>query len=301
MTTTYSGYVTLIGRPNVGKSTLLNRFLGQKISITSKKPQTTRHQIHGIYTQDEKQIIFVDTPGLHLAQGKRNKALNHYMNSAAKQALRDVDIIVFVLDRTKWSDEDELVFQQIKHLNRPIIVAFNKIDWLEDKESLLPFLQEVNQKHDFAALVPISALNGKQVNKLLQEIEKRLPEGPHFYPEDQVTNVSSRFLASEILREKITRLLGEELPYAVNVEIEKFEYQNNVLHLHALILVEREGQKKILIGNKGAQLKELGTAARLDMEKTFDSKVMLNLWVKVKSNWSDDERALKSLGYTDIN
>lgn len=294
------GYVALVGRPNVGKSTLLNRILGQKISITCKKPQTTRHQIMGIRTEGDVQTIYVDTPGMHVAEGTRDKAINHYMNDAAKQALRDVDVAVFLIDRTKWMPEDQLVLERLTYLECPVILAINKVDWLEDKTTLLPFIEEVSKKHNFAAIVPISALSGKKVNALVHEIEKRLPEGEHFYPEDQVTDRSLRFLASELVREKIMRQLGEELPYSVTVEIEQFKQEGRILHIHALILVEREGQRKIIIGDKGNQLKLIGRDARLDMEKAFESKIMLNLWVKVKSNWSDDARALKSLGYTGL-
>lgn len=300
MSNSRCGYVALVGRPNVGKSTLLNRILGQKISITCKKPQTTRHQIMGIHTEGEVQTIYVDTPGMHLAEGSRDKAINHYMNDAAKQALRDVDLVVFLIDRTKWMPEDELVLQRLTHLKCPVILAINKVDWLEDKSSLLPFIEEISKKRDFELILPISALNGKQVDSLVKEIEQRLPEGEHFYPEDQVTDRSLRFLAAELVREKIMRQLGEELPYSATVEIEQFKQQGAVLHIHALIMVEREGQKKIIIGDKGSQLKLIGRDARLDMEKAFESKVMLNLWVKVKSNWSDDARALKSLGYTGL-
>lgn len=300
MSNSRCGYVALVGRPNVGKSTLLNRILGQKISITCKKPQTTRHQIMGIHTEGEVQTIYVDTPGMHLAEGSRNKAINHYMNDAAKQAVRDVDLVVFLVDRTKWTPEDDLVLERLTHLKCPVILAINKVDWLEDKNTLLPFIEEISKKRDFELILPISALNGKQVDSLVKEIEQRLPEGEHFYPEDQVTDRSLRFLAAELVREKIMRQLGEELPYSATVEIEQFKQQGAVLHIHALIMVEREGQKKIIIGDKGSQLKLIGRDARLDMEKAFESKVMLNLWVKVKSNWSDDARALKSLGYTGL-
>lgn len=300
MSNSRCGYVAIVGRPNVGKSTLLNRILGQKISITSRKPQTTRHQIMGIHTEGDLQTIFVDTPGIHLAEGTRDKAINRYMNDAAKQALRDVNLVVFIVDRTKWTEEDDLVLERLTYMECPVVLAINKVDWLEDKSTLLPFIEEVSKKRDFAAIIPISALSGKKVHLLEKEIAKHLPEGPHFYPEDQVTDRSLRFLASELVREKIMRQLGEELPYSVTVEIEQFKQEGRILHIHALILVERDGQRKIIIGDKGNQLKMIGREARLDMEKAFDSKVMLNLWVKVKSNWSDDDRALKSLGYTGL-
>lgn len=294
------GYVALVGRPNVGKSTLLNRILGQKISITCKKPQTTRHQIIGIRTEDAVQSIYVDTPGMHLAEGNRDKAINRYMNDAASQALRDVNVVIFLIDRTKWTEEDDLVLARLEHVKAPVILAINKVDWLEDKGSLLPFIEAVSKKRVFDLIIPISARQGAQVEELVREAEQRLPEGEHFYPEDQVTDRSSRFLAAELVREKIMRQLGEELPYSATVEIEKFKQEGHVLHIHALILVERDGQKKIIIGEKGEQIKQIGRDARLDMEKVFETKVMLNLWVKVKSNWSDDDRALKSLGYTGL-
>ncbi|SFC02766.1 GTP-binding protein Era [Marinospirillum celere] len=301
MSVSRSGYIALVGRPNVGKSTLLNRILGQKISITCKKPQTTRHQILGIHTDQTTQAIFVDTPGMHLATGDRDRAINHYMNDAASRALKDVDLVIFLIDRTKWTDEDDLVLKRLQYVKCPVILAINKVDWLEDKASLLPYIEEVSQKFAFEQIIPISAKQGTQVDELITQATSRLPEGEHFFPEDQVTDRSSRFLASELVREKIMRQLGEELPYSTTVEIEKFQQQGHVLHIHALILVEREGQKKIIIGDKGSRIKQIGRDARLDMEQAFDTKVMLNLWVKVKSNWSDDARALKSLGYNDLN
>ena len=288
------GYVAIVGRPNVGKSTLLNHLLGQKISITSRKPQTTRHQVLGIKTEDDYQIIFVDTPGLHL---KAEKAINRYMNRAASSAIRDVDLVIFVVDRTAWTEEDELVLQQVRQSGLPVLLAVNKVDLLEDKSALLPQLQMLADKADFEAIVPLSALRRHNVDQLEREILKHLPESEHFFPEEQITDRSQRFLAAEIVREKIMRQLGEELPYAATVEIEEFTQEDAVLHISAVILVERKGQKKILIGEKGARLRSIGSEARVDMERLFDSKVMLRLWVKVKSGWSDDERALRSLGY----
>ena len=288
------GYVAIVGRPNVGKSTLLNHLLGQKISITSRKPQTTRHQVLGIKTEDDYQIIFVDTPGLHL---KAEKAINRYMNRAASSAIRDVDLVIFVVDRTAWTEEDELVLQQVRQSGLPALLAVNKVDLLEDKSALLPQLQMLAEKADFEAIVPLSALRRHNVEQLEREILKHLPESEHFFPEEQITDRSQRFLAAEIVREKIMRQLGEELPYAATVEIEEFAQEDAVLHISAVILVERKGQKKILIGEKGARLRSIGSEARLDMERLFDSRVMLRLWVKVRSGWSDDERALRSLGY----
>lgn len=291
------GFVAIVGRPNVGKSTLMNRILGQKISITSRRPQTTRHQVVGIKTEADAQFIYVDTPGIHIMARDRNKAINRFMNQAAVQALRDVDCVVFIIDRTRWSDEDQVVLQRLEQVKAPVILAVNKVDRLSDKASLLPWLAEVGARRDFAAVVPISAKHGTNVPELETEIAGHLPEGVHFFPEDQVTDRSQRFLASELVREKVMRQLGDELPYQMTVEIEEFREEPRVIHISALILVERQGQKKILIGENGERIKSIGREARLDMERAFDSKVMLNLWVKVKRGWSDDERALKSLGY----
>jgi GTPase len=277
------GYVAIVGRPNVGKSTLLNHILGQKISITSRKPQTTRHQVLGIKTQDNYQIIFVDTPGLHMNAGK---AINRYMNRAASSAIRNVDLVVFVVDRTAWTEEDTLVLQQIQQAGLPAMLVLNKIDLLADKAELLPHLQIVAGKAEFAAILPVSALRQHNVDALEEQILALLPESEYFFPEDQITDRSQRFLAAEIVREKIMRQLGDELPYAISVQIEEF-------------VQEGKGQKKILIGDKGSRLRSVGSDARRDMEALFDSKVMLRLWVKVKSGWSDDERALRSLGYDD--
>ena len=290
------GYVAIVGRPNVGKSTLLNHILGQKISITSRKPQTTRHQVLGIKTEGENQIIFVDTPGLHKVE---SKAINRFMNRAASSAIKDVDAIIFVVDRTAFTEEDEMVLQQVAAARVPTILAINKVDLLEDKTSLLPHLQGLAKKGDFAAIMPISALSKHNVAELESEVVKFLPTSTHFFPDDQITDRSQRFLAAEIVREKIMRQLGDELPYAISVEIEEFGMEAGVLHISALIFVERKGQKKILIGDGGSRLRSIGTDARQDMESLFDNKVMLRLWIKVKSGWSDDERALRSLGYDD--
>ncbi|MDG9928765.1 MULTISPECIES: GTPase Era [Pseudomonas] len=294
---TRCGYVAIVGRPNVGKSTLLNHILGQKLAITSRKPQTTRHNMLGIKTEGEVQAVYVDTPGLH----KHNdKALNRYMNRSASTALKDVDVVVFVVDRTRWTDEDQMVLEKVQHVQCPILLAVNKADRLEDKSELLPHLEWLATQLPQAEVVPISALHGQNLDTLERLVGERLPESEHFYPEDQITDRSSRFLAAELIREKIMRQLGAELPYQITVEIEEFKQEGRVLHIHGLILVERDGQKKIIIGDKGERIKRIGQDARKDMETMFDSKVMLNLWVKVKGGWSDDERALRSLGYTDF-
>ncbi len=293
---TRCGYVAIVGRPNVGKSTLLNHILGQKLAITSRKPQTTRHNMLGIKTEGEVQAVYVDTPGLH----KHNdKALNRYMNRSASSALKDVDVVVFVVDRTRWTDEDQLVLEKVQHVKCPILLAVNKADRLEDKSELLPHLNWLAEQLPQAEIVPISALQGQNLDTLEKLVGERLPESEHFYPEDQITDRSSRFLAAELIREKIMRQLGAELPYQITVEIEEFKQEGRILHIHGLILVERDGQKKIIIGDKGERIKRIGADARKDMETMFDSKVMLNLWVKVKGGWSDDERALRSLGYLD--
>lgn len=290
------GYIAIVGRPNVGKSTLLNHILGQKLSITSRKPQTTRHNLLGIKNYKDTQFLFVDTPGLHSDQ---KKALNRYMNHSVTTAIRDVDVIVFVVEKLQWLSEDELVAQRVANSNVPVILALNKVDQIENKETLLPHLQHLTNILDVQDIVPISALQNQNLDRLLDVIRVHLPDNDHFYPDDQLTDKSSRFLAAEIIREKITRQLGDELPYQMTVEIETFKETEKIIHIDALILVEREGQKRILIGDKGARIKQIGQQAREDMERLFDLKVMLKTWVKVKSGWSDDERALRSLGYHD--
>ncbi len=294
---TRCGYIAIVGRPNVGKSTLLNHILGQKLSITSRKPQTTRHQVLGIKTEGDIQAIYVDTPGLHL---RDEKAINRYMNRAASAALADVDLALFVVDRDRWTDEDDLVLEKLRHAECPVVLVVNKIDRLADKAELLPLIESLSTRFEFADIVPVSALRGHNRDDLETLIHGYLPEGIHLFPEDQITNRSERFLAAELVREKIMRQLGEEVPYAMTVEIEEFKASPRLIEISALILVERQGQKKILIGEGGGRLRQIGTEARKDMEKAFDSKVMLRLWVKVKSGWSDDERALRSLGYTDL-
>ncbi len=287
------GYVAIVGRPNVGKSTLLNHLVEQKISITSRKPQTTRHNITGIKTVDDIQMIFIDTPGMHIKEGN---AVNRYMNRVAQSALQ-TDVVIFVIDRLIWTEEDELVMARLRDLSERVIVAINKVDKVEDKTELIPLLERINGQLNPAAIIPLSALKGIQLRELEQEIIKLLPEGDHVFPSDQITDKSSRFLAAELIREKIIRQLGAELPYQVTVDIEQFQEKEGIFHIGGLIYVEREGQKRIIIGENGSRLKSIGQAARLDMETLFDTKVMLRLWVKVKSGWADDDRALRNLGY----
>ena len=288
------GYVAIVGRPNVGKSTLLNHILGQKISITSRKPQTTRHRVLGLKTEGPVQVIFVDTPWLHKRAGK---AINRYMNRAASSAIKDVDVIVMVADRTAWTDEDEMVLEQVSASGTPAILAVNKVDLLEQKGDLLPHLQFLAEQGDFKAILPISALHRHNIAELESCIEQELPGSVHLFPEDQLTDRSQRFMAAEIVREKVMRQLGDEIPYEITVEIEEFKLKGDVIHIAALLFVEREGQKRIIIGKGGTRLRSIGSEARRDMESLFDAQVMLRLWVKVKSGWSDDERALRSLGY----
>lgn len=292
--TSYCGYIALVGRPNVGKSTLLNRILHQKLSITSRKPQTTRHSILGIQTVEEYQYVYVDTPGIH--QGSK-KAMNRMMNKTAHATLRDVDVIAFLVDGTHWNEEDEHVLRMIKHTEMPCVLVINKVDKITNKDQLLPCLEKFSKLHDFAAIIPLSAKTGVQVENLEQRLKAFLPEGPHLFADDQYTDRPIRFLCAELLREKIFRLCGQELPYATTVEIESFKEEGNLVTIHALILVDKPNHKRIIIGDKGQKLKDIATSARLDMEKLLGKKVFLQCWCKVKSGWSDDERMLKQLGY----
>ncbi len=292
---TYCGFIAIVGRPNVGKSTLLNKILGQKISITSRKAQTTRHRIVGIHTEGAYQAVYVDTPGLHIEE---KRAINRLMNRAASSAIGDVDLIIFVVDGTHWNDDDEMVLNKLRQTKTPVVLAINKIDNVKNKEELLPFITEISQKFTFKEIVPISAQRGNNVHQLEKIVRQSLKKGIHHFPEDYVTDRSQRFMASEIIREKLMRFMGEELPYSVTVEIEQFKVnERGIYEINGLILVEREGQKKMVIGQGGQKIKTIGTEARQDMERLFDNKVHLELWVKVKSGWADDERALRSLGY----
>ena len=296
MTEPRCGYVAIIGRPNVGKSTLLNHILGQKLCITSRKPQTTRHTLLGIKTEADLQMIFVDTPGIHTNQ---ERAINRVMNRSAAGVIADVDVVVFVVDRFEWSEADEYVAKYLSNNPVPLIVAINKVDMIEDKAALLPHLKFLESKVNAVELIPLSALRKTNLGELQEKIKAYIPERMHAFPEDQITDRSERFLASEIVREKIMRQLGAEVPYQVTVEIEEFRAEKKITHISALILVEREGQKKIIIGTNGERIKKVGEQARADIESLLACKVMLRTWVKVRSGWSDDERALRSLGYMD--
>lgn len=291
------GYVALIGRPNVGKSTLLNQLIGQKLSITSPKPQTTRHRLLGIKSEGDIQSIYVDTPGLHQRQ---TSAMNRYLNRAASNSLVDVDVIVWMVEALRWTDEDEHVLGLLKNSKIPVILAINKVDKLSgDKGELLPYLQELSAKFQFYDIFPISAHHGDNLDALEEKINSLLPYGEWIFPEDQVTDRSERFLSAEIVREKLVRRLGDELPYQLTVQIEYFTPREHIIHISAVIWVERAGQKAIVIGKHGSVLKAVGEQARHDLEKMLDNKVYLQLWVKVKEGWHDSEQALQQLGYLD--
>ena len=301
-----AGYVAIVGRPNVGKSTLMNHLLGQKLSITSRKPQTTRHRIHGILSNHEMQAVFVDTPGIH-----RNevRAINERMNKAAVSALVDVDLVLFVVDSDQWRDDDLLVLQKLGDTNLTVVLVINKADTLKDKGSVLPLMETFNDSFDFADIVPVSALKNQNLDRLQEVIASYLPIAAPIYDTEQITDRSERFLASEIIREKIMRSAGDEVPYDLTVQIDGFKDEaahtdpktgrprKACTFIDATIYVERSGQKAIVIGDKGQRIKQVGMDARKDMEQLFDKKIMLTLWVKVKRGWSDDERALTSLGY----
>jgi len=288
------GYVAFIGQPNVGKSTLMNHLLGQKISITSRKPQTTRHQILGIKTSEKGQAIFMDTPGMHSSD---KKAFNRYLNRTADTTLLGVDLVVWLIDGLAWQDYDAIIFKKLKKAQLPVILAVNKIDRVKNKEAIFAFFTDAQKKFPFEEIVPISAL--KQTNLALLDnlIMQNLPQGNNIYPADQITDRPERFLVSEMIREKLTRRLGDELPYALTVEIERYEEHPHITKIYALIWVERESQKNIVIGKQGELLKSIGTEARKEIENLIATKVYLQLWVKVKSGWSDNERALQSLGF----
>lgn len=291
-----SGYVALVGRPNVGKSTLLNRLLGQKLAITSHKPQTTRHRILGIKSTDTLQAVYVDTPGIHKQGGK---AMSRYLNRTAHTALQDVDLVLFVCQALRWQEEDTLVLESIRHTNLPCIAVVNKIDRADNKEALLPFLAELANRHTFLDLLPISARQGTQVEALEQQIQQQLPYGDPIFPPDQLTDRSERFFAAELLREQITRRYHQELPYVSSVEIEHFEAKPGRYVIGAVIWIERESQRAILLGKKGLTLKATASAARQQMCAMFDTRVHLDVWIKVKRSWSSDELSLAQLGYAD--
>ncbi len=288
-----SGMVAIVGRPNVGKSSLLNRMVGQKVSIVSHKPQTTRHRIQGVLHGAAGQIVFVDTPGLHQAE---RRALNRAMNRAATASLQDVDLVLLVLESGRWTDEDAAVFQRLRELEAPVGLALNKVDKRDDKSVLLPELDELSRKRAFEFLVPVSATRGQNVDALIAELFARMPEGPALYPQDMTVGYDQAFAAAELVREKLFRQLHQELPYSLTVSIEKYEMEGRLHRIDAVIWVERDGQKRIVVGEGGQTLKRVGSAARRELEAQLGSKVFLQLWCRVRQNWSDDPAALKQFG-----
>lgn len=287
------GHLAIVGRPNVGKSTLLNRLVGQKLSIVSRKAQTTRHRITGVLTRPDAQFIFVDTPGFQI---KHKNALNRLMNRGVSQALQEVDIVLLVIEAGRFTEDDKRILAMIPQ-GRQVLLVINKIDRLADKQRLLPFMAEMARTYPFSEIVPLSAAKGTSVEKLIEVASRYLPVSAPLFGEDDVTDRSERFLAAEFLREKLFRRLGEELPYGMAVEIERFETEGRLRRIHAAIIVDRPAHKAIVIGKGGEQLKAIASDARHDLEKLFDGQVFLEVWVKVKGGWADDERALKSLGY----
>ena len=290
------GFVSIVGRPNVGKSTLLNHILGFKLSITSRKPQTTRHRVLGIWTENECQIAFVDTPGMHTDQPK---AMNRLMNQTAELALSGVDAVVMLTDGKIWNELDQRVYEKVSRSKASKYWVINKVDKLDDKNELLPHIQTTVDTRVFDEVFPVSALKNLNLEPLLGALKLQMPNGPFMYKEDQITDRSERFLTAEIVREQIMRQLGDEIPYETTVEVESFEHSGDRVGIHALISVERDGQKAILVGEGGTRLKQIGIEARKRLENLLDADVALKLWVKVRTSWSNDERALKSLGYVE--
>ncbi len=288
------GYIALVGKPNVGKSTLMNHIIGEKISIVTAKPQTTRQQIIGIHTSDRGQTIYVDTPGIHRSAGK---ALNRYMNRVARAALKDIDVVAFLVEAGRFSPTDEHALQAVLKAGRPTVLVVNKIDLMPDKSKLLPFVESITEHYQFDEVYMVSALRGKGVDTFQQEMEARLPFSRPWYDADQITDRSQRFLAAEMVREHLTKRLHQELPYAVTVSIDAFEPSPKIIRISATIWVERDSQKQIVIGKRGDAIKQIGSGARIDMEELFEQKVFLKLWVKVSRGWSDDEAALNRFGF----
>lgn len=292
----HAGFVAVIGRPNVGKSTLVNALVGAKVSIVSNRPQTTRHRLLGIATFPGGQLLLVDTPGIHREQ---KRAMNRIMNRAARGALEGVDAALLVVVAGRWDEEDGLAFDALREAGVPVVLVVNQVDRIKDKTTLLPYLQTVTEGREFAGVVPLSALKRKGLEQLVSTVLPLVPAQDALYGEDEITDKSQRFLAGELVREQLMRQLGNELPYATTVEIESFTVDGSMLRIGAVIWVEREGQKAIVIGKAGSRLKEISTKARLGMERLFDAKVFLETWVRVREGWSDDEAALKALGYGD--
>lgn len=289
----HTGYIAIVGRPNVGKSTLLNRLVGQSVSITSKKAQTTRHRINGVFTDEKSQFIFVDTPGFQMQY--MNK-LNSVMNRTVTKSMYGVDVVIFVIEALYFDDRDEHVLKLLP-VDKPVILAINKVDRISDKSRLLPFLEKLSKVFSFSSMIPVSAERGTQTQELIQAIRPYLPEGPPLFSKDEATDRSERFLAAELIREKLFRLLWDEIPYSTSVAIDQFTNESGLRKIHASIIVDRANQKAMIIGRNGEELKLIATQARKDMEKLFGGKVYLKVWVKIKSGWADDLRVLKTLGY----
>lgn len=294
MTHTQCGYVAIIGRPNVGKSTLLNCLIGKKISITSPKPQTTRHQILGIKTANNIQAVFIDTPGLHKAE---RRVMNRYMNRLANAVIDDADVIIFIVEACQWDNDDEVALGKLAQTKAPVILVVNKVDLIKDKSRLLPFIDKLQSLYQFKEIVPLSAKKADNVSALEKIINHLLPENPFFFPEEQLTDKNERFQVAEIIREKLIKETEQELPYTTTVILESMTDEEKLVRINAVIWVEREGQKPIVIGKNGERLKKISTQARKDIEKLLSKKVFLRVWVKVKDDWTDDERALGGLGY----
>ena len=293
-----AGHVAVIGRPNVGKSTLVNALVGAKVSIVSNRPQTTRHRLLGIATFPEGQLLLVDTPGIHRGEGKQTStAMHRMMNRAARGAVEGVDAAVLVVEAGRWDEEDTLAFEALREAGVPVVLAVNQVDRIRDKTLLLPYLQKAVEGRDFAAVHPVSALKRNGLEALVAALLALMPKQPPLYGEDEITDKSQRFLAGELVREQLMRQLGAELPYATTVEVESFTVDGTMLRIGAVIWVERDGQKAIVIGKGGTRLREIGSKARLAMERLFGTKVFLETWVRVRAGWSDDEAALKTLGY----
>jgi GTPase len=290
----HCGFVTLVGRPNTGKSTLLNCIIGQKLSITSRKPQTTRNHLLGIKSDDTSQIIFTDTPGL---QKKPGNLFNRYMNREVFNALSNIDVIVHVIEALNWNEYDENVYKHISKLSVPVILVINKTDKIKNKQELLPYIDELNSRGFYREIIPVSAKTGQNINILIESIKKLLPPGEALFPDDQITDRNERYFAAEFIREKLTRSLGDELPYNISITIDRFQDLQRIIKISATIWVATEGQKKIVVGKNGAVLKQAGQLARKDMEKMFGKKVFLETWVKISDKWTNNTQALKQFGY----
>ncbi len=291
-----AGTIAVLGRPNVGKSTLVNALVGAKVSIVSPRPQTTRHRLLGIASFPEGQLVLVDTPGIH---GQQKRAMNRMMNRAARGAVEGVDAAMLVIEAGRWTDDDALAYQALKNSGVPCVLVINKVDKFPDKGALLPFMAEVTKEREFTSVYPLSALRKRGLEGLVKTLMKLVPEAEAMYPDDEITDRSERFLAGELVREQLMTRLGEELPYSATVEIEKFELDGEMLRIAAVVWVEREGQKPIVIGKGGERLKAISTGARIGMEKLFGRKVFLETWCRVREGWSDDEAALRRFGYSD--